>query len=489
MHSQKFLLLALLGSLCINAHGANINGVKWPGTSTEISVGIPGTSPSGIPWSLALSQAAQAWTDKTPFTFTLNTRYLDPCTGYSVNTNVSEFPAGDGDERNGADFSSSVCGRDFGSNVLAVTLIYAETNQLGAEDITETDIVFNANERFDVYDGPQRSDSRINDFRRIALHELGHVLGLGHENNARSIMNERIGNLFTLQADDIAGATTLYSGYRNCEWVPLNYGRSAGQLASGDCSVQQLLGGGRDDSLVDVYEFELSQPAKVTLEMRSPSLDSVLILIDANSAVLEVDDDGAGGCHARISRPLAAGTYAVLANTFADGSDCGDTFGPYELSMSYDSGGPLQLGRETSLRGGSSSAAFAGGVTQNKGLSYSNQVRASTPFDVQASITVDPAHRGRAGFIVIAAVLTNGEVLLRNASGEFMAYDAAAGALTRAYSKSLAAQESVAILSDFSASKAGITDIEVNFLVGYGLDSAPDELYFHSAPINVMLSP
>lgn len=489
LSSVKLTLCFALLLASVSTFAANIPGKKWPGQSTEMYVGIPGTAASGIAWSDALRKAAQAWNDTTPFTFTLNSQFLDPCTGYSKNPTSSSFPSGDGDSRNGTGFSSTVCGNDFGSGVLAVTLIYTESNLLGGEDITEADIVFNANERYDIYDGPLRFQTRTQDFGRIALHELGHVLGLGHEQTASAIMKATIGNLDSLQEDDIQGATTLYNGYRNCSVTSLGFGRRKGSLAAGDCRVRELIGGGSDDSFVDTYEFELRQPTQITLEMSAPSLDSVLVLMDAKSDVLDVDDDSAGGCNSRITRNLAAGTYAVLANTFDGESDCGDSVGSYELTLSYQSSTPPALGNETSLKGGASVARFSGGVSQNGGLSYSNLAKSTEAVDIKGTIQVDPVHQGRAGFIVVAAVMDDGRIYLRNSVGEFVSYDPSHGEITRAYSKVLGSVENVDVLRNFTPFRSGYPSAQVNFLMGYGLNSNPEELYFHAAPINLLTGP
>ena len=485
------LLLALLGfslGVSTSALGANIVGKKWPGNTTEMYIGMTGTAPSGVAWSAALGKAAQEWTDTTPFTFTLNPQFLDPCTGYSQALSGGSFPDGNGDERNGAGFNTTVCGNSFGSGVLAVTLIYTESNLLGGEDITEADIVFNANERYDVYDGPLQFQTRTQDFGRIALHELGHVLGMGHEQSATAIMRPTIGNLSSLQTDDIDGATTLYTGYSNCPVTALGFGRRAGALVAGDCTVKQLVGGGSDNSFVDTYEFVLTQQSEITLQLHSSSLDSVLVLMDAQSRVLDVKSDGGAGCDSRMTQTLAAGTYAILANTFSQGSECGDTFGPYELTLSYQSSSPLPLGEETSLRGGVSTARFSGGVTQDRGSSYSNLAKSTQPVDIAGTIQVDPAHQGKAGFVVVAAVMDDGGIYLRNGVGEFVPYNPADG-ITRASNKVLGAVEQVDLLRHFTAAQAGFPSAQVNFLMGYGLASNPDELYFHAAPINLIVSP
>ncbi len=103
--------------------------------------------------------------------------------------------------------SDKVGGEDFPANTLAVTVSYT----IG-DNRVESDIVFNSAYTFDSYRGQIRSDAY--DIQRVALHELGHVLGLGHPDEAgqtvTAVMNSRIGNLYELQTDDITGARTLY---------------------------------------------------------------------------------------------------------------------------------------------------------------------------------------------------------------------------------------------------------------------------------------
>lgn len=489
---RKLAVLALFSLCAVGAYAFNISGSKWPGAVTHLYIGIPGSAPSGKSWSEALRRAAQAWTDNTPFTFATIPSYRDPCMGYGANSGKEGFPAGKGDGHNGADFTKDVCGNAFGTNVLAVAMVYTEANRLGTFDIVEADVVFNIDERFDIYDGVRTDSSGVTDFGRVALHELGHVLGMSHEATKSAIMRANIGNLFSLQEDDIAGATLLYGGYSNCPVRTLDFGRVDGQLADDDCTVQELMGGGNDSSLVDVYEFSLAQETEVRFSMSSSAFDPVLVLMTDKSAVIETSSDASEDT-ARIERTLAAGSYALLANTYActaeDELACAESTGAYQITMSYGSSALLGLGRPASLLGGTSAAQFAGAVTTDKGRSYTNRVRSSAPFDVHGRITVDPAHRGQAGFIVVAGLLDDGEILLRDAQGQFISYDERAASIPKASTKLLAAQEDVDVLSNTVAAQLGIEDIQVNFLIGYGLDSEPGEVYFHSAPINLLVSP
>jgi hypothetical protein len=112
-----------------------------------------------------------------------------------------------GDGVNSMAFSNTVFGQSFGSNTLAVTYY-----SYSGSTMHEADILFNTAQSFDSYRGPLRSGSY--DIRRVALHELGHALGLGHPDQAgqhvSAVMNSIISSIDALTADDIAGGQSLY---------------------------------------------------------------------------------------------------------------------------------------------------------------------------------------------------------------------------------------------------------------------------------------
>lgn len=100
-------------------------------------------------------------------------------------------------------------GLGFSPRALAVTFRDYDGNTW-----IETDIVFNGTYDWDSYRGNLQFDRP--DVRRVALHELGHLLGLSHPDEATppqsvaAVMNSAVSNRNTLQPDDIQGVRALY---------------------------------------------------------------------------------------------------------------------------------------------------------------------------------------------------------------------------------------------------------------------------------------
>jgi hypothetical protein len=466
------LFLSLLGTSVAQAF--DIAGNKWAGGTVDYYVALDGTSLTGIRWQDAFLDALDEWNRETVFNFVPVQQYSDPCSGNTLSS---------------VDFTDDVCGSEFGENTLAVTLRRLQATVLGPPNLIEADIVVNSEVNYNIYDGPipQFGIPGL-DFRRVALHELGHAIGLDHESSAPAIMAPNIGNLDRLQADDIAGVNALYGGLNNCEIRPLAFGVLTDALEASDCTVSELTAGGQDSSFIDVYQLEVLAFTNITLEMTSPTLDSVLLLADSSLDIFAFDNKTSGSCNSTLSRFLFPGNYFVLTNTydFPVRDDCGN-IGDYTLTAAYSATSIQALGGVTSLLGDVSGASFRGGVTASGGSSFGNRFRPDQSLDVLAEIQIDPIHRGQPGFLVVAALLGD-EILLQDASGNFAPYDPAQP-ITRILSKTLGTREAITIFDDLVPEELGIDSISVDFVVGYGLESGPGEVYYHQRPINLTVVP
>ena len=174
-----------------------LSGPKWPQSGATFYVDITG---SGGLWNTGFETAMSRWNAATPyFQFSIVNQFWDPCSN----------PNG-GTVRNGAKFDTMDCGVAFGASTLAVTHTWSSGGT-----IVQSGVVFNSTKTWDVYSGPYQGGGHagVQDFARVAVHELGHSLGLGHENSLPSIMASAVvvgSTIEVPQTDDVNGVQALY---------------------------------------------------------------------------------------------------------------------------------------------------------------------------------------------------------------------------------------------------------------------------------------
>lgn len=331
-------LTALLFLIWVPAnHGFELTGNFWEFAQATFHVDISGTSISGTTWNEAFIRAMTAWSDATEFEFLVVNEFLDPC--------ISRGGPNDfGDDLTGVDFTDTVCGTEFNDGVLAVTLTAGTClNQActGGFKITDADIVFNRNEPWDVYGGPLRFNNTA-DFERVALHELGHVLGMAHvSEDVDAIMQPFASEINSLQADDISGANFLYGSGTTVSTIygidiilpsntelsgPNDIVNFSGSLSNSDADLN-----GR---LLDIYQFTFAHDSAVDIELSSSTIDTFLYLVRVSStqdtidAFTFFDDDSGPGPNSRINRSIQAGTYWLGASSAGIGE-----LGNYDVSI------------------------------------------------------------------------------------------------------------------------------------------------------------
>jgi hypothetical protein len=482
--------LIVTGSLLLGTTllAYNLDGVRWNGGSTMFHTGMPGTSPSGIPWSTALAESLDAWTDQTNFAFVKNSGYSNPCAGYSRNKDDPDgFPVGNGNRLNGADFAPDVCGNDFGAGVLAITLTLSVAGKLGFANYTDADIIFNSAFPWDIYSGPRKNN--VIDFRRVALHELGHAIGLNHESTRLSIMAPRITDLDSLAADDIAGINSVYgSPDASCLITDLtNRSVIRNTLAEGDCRIQDLFNGGSDSSFVDTYRLTLSEPTTLNLAMQSDALDSVIIIANPQLGIQTIFDDGKIDCNVNGTVTLNAGTWLLLANTFAQPQVCPGSSGAYTLSIT-DSNKPGMGGTRSADGSEAALALFVGGATTDGGVTHRSSFAANENIDVAAEILIDPEQIGQSGNLYVLATLGDGRQFMKTRSGRFMPFSGNLADLEATDTRILESVEHLDIIRGLNGAATGLAGQHFTVHVGYALAASPTRIQYGSQPIRFSIA-
>lgn len=211
---------------------------------------------------------------------------------FAVDRNSILPPNGD-DANTSVSMSNTVYGDNFGGGVLAVTLVTPR-----GSTFIEADVIFNSAIEWDSYRGVLNQQGAI-DFRRVALHEFGHVVGLDHPDQANpkqtvvAIMNSIVSNVDSLQADDINGAKSIYDS--GPAYLTSNPAPNLVNL-----STRAFVGTG-NNVVIGGFIIQGSQPATVILRGIGNSLpalgitdalaDTVIELHRADGTIISMSDD------------------------------------------------------------------------------------------------------------------------------------------------------------------------------------------------------
>ena len=260
------------------------------------------------------------------------------------------------------------------------------------------------------------------EFYSTVVHEIGHALGLDHEDDVPAIMSTFSNpNINDLTSDDISGAQAIYGaadGAENTDDVSPDNTSTNGSITAGVPATGEIELAGDQDW----FAITLTAGREYQFDLEGNSLsDTFLTLRDSAGTTITTDDDGGAGFDSRITyTPTTSGTFYIVASAF------GSNTGTYTLTA-QDLGASVQTIPGITISEGTTDALGTTATTDEviSGDTFSGSLSSGSDKDfVKITLTAGTQYTfDLQGAGAGAGTLADGYLVLRNANGGFVAQD------------------------------------------------------------------
>jgi hypothetical protein len=336
------------------------DGTNLGGPSSSLMATFNKKFGSAATWENLFRKAAQQWGQQTNLNFTV-------IADSGAASGSGSYQQGDptmGDIRIG--------GYDFGNKT---TLAYTDFPPPGNNYSIAGDVAFNTNSGIGWNNG-----SNIDVFT-VAMHEIGHALGLGHSTTSSAIMYATYSGVKAgLNSDDITGIKTIYGGARKQD--AYDTATSNGGFASAS-DISTRINSTSKTALVtnlditttadqDYYKFVVpagsSSGLKVSVQSTGLSLLAPMVYVynSKQTQLAKVSAAGQYGTTLTVSLTgLTAGSTYYVRITGADGTAFGT--GAYSLTLNMGTGSSPTVPLPSTSTANGSPLSSKGGLALHTG--------------------------------------------------------------------------------------------------------------------------
>lgn len=222
------------------SHATAVDDGNWPTHRPPLSstpLGHPDLSMSGgSPYLFMATQEGSArpvaYDPCRPIKVVINNRTAPKNSDRIINEAIEKVSAISGlkfeiegiTDENPSDERKSFQPDRYGDRWVPILIAWTDPSEISRLDddvagLAGSNIVHVNKENVDVYitgqvalDGPDIKDMKLSDARTVVMHELGHLVGLGHVEDESQIMNPTGGSVTEFQQGDKAGLVSLGQG-------------------------------------------------------------------------------------------------------------------------------------------------------------------------------------------------------------------------------------------------------------------------------------